>query len=115
MGELELQMRSWPCIQPTATLLKNKETEELADRGSGGFMPKRDLFQKVEGYAERSLLGILLTHGHFDHILAVEEVKEEYQIPVYACEKEAGTLLDPSANLSRIRKPLLFPEGRYTS
>lgn len=41
-----------------------------------------------------------MTHGHYDHILAVEDVKKEYQIPVYACEKESGTLLDPSANLS---------------
>lgn len=42
---------------------------------------------------------ILLTHGHFDHIMAVDAVREEYQIPVYAAEAERETLTDPMRNL----------------
>ena len=37
---------------------------------------------------------ILLTHGHFDHIGAVEDVKEKYGCIVCACEKEAPLLAD---------------------
>ena len=45
---------------------------------------------------------ILLTHGHFDHILAAEELKKRYSIPVFAGKNETGVLLDPMKNLSGI-------------
>ena len=47
---------------------------------------------------------ILLTHGHFDHIMAVEDVRARYQIPVYACREEEEMLLDPSVNMTIYRK-----------
>ena len=43
---------------------------------------------------------ILLTHGHFDHIMAADEVRKKYNIPIYASEKEETTLLNPKVNLS---------------
>lgn len=44
--------------------------------------------------------GILLTHGHFDHIMAVPELKEEFGAPVYAHEAEEALLEDTQMNLS---------------
>lgn len=44
--------------------------------------------------------GILLTHGHFDHILAVTELAALYHIPVCAGVDEAELLEDPSLNAS---------------
>lgn len=43
---------------------------------------------------------ILLTHGHFDHIMAAEELRRSFRMAVYACEKEAELLKSPSENLS---------------
>jgi hydroxyacylglutathione hydrolase len=45
-------------------------------------------------------VAILLTHGHFDHILAVKEIASEYAIPVYANKEEQEVLLDDRLNLS---------------
>jgi len=44
---------------------------------------------------------ILLTHGHFDHFGAVEELREKLNYPVLAHEKADLFLLNPLMNLSR--------------
>jgi hydroxyacylglutathione hydrolase len=43
-------------------------------------------------------LAILLTHAHFDHIGAVDTVRDTYNIPVYIHEKESDWLTDPGLN-----------------
>ena len=43
---------------------------------------------------------ILLTHGHYDHILGVAELCERYHPIVCACEKEVRLIEQPSLNLS---------------
>ena len=61
---------------------------------------------------------ILLTHGHFDHFGAVEELREKLNCPVLAHEKADLFLLDPLMNLSRqcvgdmiIRDTVKFKDG----
>src|SRR5699024_2119080 len=43
-------------------------------------------------------LAILLTHAHYDHIGAVDDVRDQFNCPVYIHENEQDWLLDPSKN-----------------
>ncbi|GGI11208.1 MBL fold metallo-hydrolase [Gottfriedia solisilvae] len=55
-------------------------------------------------------LAILLTHAHFDHIGAVDEVRDEYNIPVYIHKYEADWLTDGQKNgsASFLRNQTIF-------
>ncbi len=46
------------------------------------------------------VVAILLTHGHFDHIMGIDELRREFPVPVYVQEGDRETLLDPALNLS---------------
>ena len=43
---------------------------------------------------------VLLTHGHFDHIMAVDDIRRAFHCKVYAHMDETELLRDPSMNLS---------------
>ena len=43
---------------------------------------------------------IFLTHAHFDHIGAVRELKDKYDIPIYIHRLDVKMLEDPEFNLS---------------
>ena len=97
MSKLEMQQCVLGQVFTNCYFLKNKETGELLIVDPGDYAEK--VFQKVS-LMQGKPVGILLTHGHFDHIMAVKEVKEKYQIPVYACMQEEG-MLEVPVQLSR--------------
>ncbi|SCP97134.1 MBL fold metallo-hydrolase [Anaerobium acetethylicum] len=46
------------------------------------------------------LEGILLTHGHFDHIMAARELRDAAKVSVYASDEEQDVLGNPGYNAS---------------
>ena len=48
-----------------------------------------------------SLKGILLTHGHFDHIWRAQEIREETRAPLYVHELDNEMLIDADKNAYR--------------
>ncbi len=59
---------------------------------------------------------ILLTHGHFDHILAVPALVKQYDIPVFCGENEETMLGNADLNVSRQmnRTIELTPDGTFS-
>ncbi len=55
--------------------------------------------EKVNAMGGRPV-AVLLTHGHYDHMLAADSVRRTYQIPVYVHELDEAVLEDASLNLS---------------
>ena len=84
-------------VQTNCYLAINKETKEalIIDPGDDADRIGMRLMQ-----LEAKPVAILLTHGHFDHAGAAKALAAQYDIVVYAHEKEAETLADSRMNLS---------------
>lgn len=87
-------------LRPVGTnclLVMNKETKEMLITDPGD--DPSGIMNAVTRFGGNPV-AILLTHGHYDHILAVEAVKDMFEVPVYAHRNEQELLRSPSLNLS---------------
>lgn len=99
MNKLEIKSLLLGNIMTNCYLLMNKETNEMliidpADQAFG--------IQKRVEAMEAKPVAILLTHGHFDHMLAADELRKKYGCEIYAHVKEKAVLEDPMLNLSGV-------------
>ncbi len=97
MNNLELRKKILGSIYTNCYFLKNKTTGEMiivdpADEPDA-------VFSQVS-LMQGKPAAVLLTHGHHDHILAAEAVRDKYHIPIYAGEQEKEMLTDPMINMT---------------
>ena len=85
-------------------LVMNEDTKEAFLTDPGDSAAEIAKIVKKEGAV---LTAILLTHGHFDHILAADELRNTFRVPVYAGVHEAEILTDTHKNLSDTYTELL--------
>lgn len=98
MAEIEVRNVLVSECYTNCYLCKNKETGEgfIVDPGGNELKISTNISKM-----EMKPVAILLTHGHFDHIGAVEELKKRYNnIKVYVSKEEDRLMLDNRMNLS---------------
>lgn len=91
-----LKITTYPLgpIQTNCYIIQNEDDECLIiDPGEEGAR-----IISIVKQARLTPVAILLTHGHFDHIGAVDAVRDAFRIPVYIHEIEKDTLTDPALN-----------------
>ena len=81
-------------IETNCYLLSTLDTVLVIDPG---FSPRR-IIEKLNDEYKGQLDAVLLTHGHFDHIGAVDALVRTYHCPVYGCQDDEKLFTEPSAN-----------------
>ena len=79
-------------------LTGSENTKEVLIVDPGDQASKIQSVIEQKGYKP---VGILLTHGHRDHIGGVVELKQMYQVPIYAHKLEKEMISDGDVNFSK--------------
>ncbi|HLU22186.1 MAG TPA: MBL fold metallo-hydrolase [Bacillaceae bacterium] len=83
-------------LQTNCYILYNEDNDCIVfDPGAQG----KELVEYVEEQ-QFSPKAILMTHAHFDHIGAIDAIRDRWRIPVYIHELEEDWLTNPSLNRS---------------
>jgi hydroxyacylglutathione hydrolase len=85
-------------MQTNCYVLKKEDKSCLIiDPGSEG----EKLIQYLQS-EDLKPVAVVLTHAHYDHIGAIDTIREEYHIPVYLHENEKDWLSSPALNLGNV-------------
>lgn len=112
MANLQIFRETVGSLGTNCYVLVNHDIQEcvIFDPGDDGAVLKQRIDEA--GFTPKA---IILTHGHFDHIGAVKELKEVYQIPVYCSKEEDEQILGKlNGNLSSMfGKPMTLQADEF--
>ncbi len=97
MNRLLCDFRVVGPIQTNCYFLYHEDTREclIIDPGF-----EEDTIEEYVRRKELKPIGILLTHGHFDHMVAANEVREKFGVKIYAGAAEKEIMADGAQNVS---------------
>ena len=111
MGKSKVDMYVVGPVQTNCYFVVNDETKEMIIIDPGAMAKQLAERIRKDGYQP---VAILLTHGHFDHATAAEELAKEFGIEIYAHEDEKETLEDAELNASwMMGERLVFHADRF--
>lgn len=93
-------------------IVSNEETKECFIVDMAACPPELVSHIKHTGVKVKA---VLLTHGHFDHIMGLERFLEAFPVPVYACAAEKELLENAQLNSSAgmLGQPYTFHDALY--
>lgn len=85
-------------ISTNCYVVQNEDTKEAVIIDPANYPKKMRAYINEEGL---EIKAILLTHGHFDHIMGIDDILAEFDIPVYVHEDEKELINDAVLNESK--------------
>lgn len=111
MADLKVRHLVVGAVATNCYIAENVKTNEALIIDPGDNVARIAEMIKEDGVTPAA---VLLTHGHFDHAMAAQEIAEQYGIKIYAHESEKETLETPQINLSgMIGRTLTFHADCY--
>ncbi|MFV0380508.1 MAG: MBL fold metallo-hydrolase [Anaerorhabdus sp.] len=111
---MEVKMLSVGLYQVNCYILKQNKEVLIIDPGA----QEEKIIKEIR--KDEKVLGVILTHGHFDHIGAVDKVCDEFKCDVYVNPKDYPLIQDKSINSlgdqsgSIKRKPVALTMGELS-
>lgn len=110
-GDMDIKIMVLGMVRTNCYIVSNHETKEAI------IVDPAESPDRIKEYVKEAglyIVGIFLTHGHFDHIMAASELTSYYHTKLYAAKAEKELLHDATMNCSAgIGRPVTIEADVY--